>query len=165
MRDGVIIKTVINGMIFDGQTKDPIQQAVRDALIAFMAAMAEAAGSRHQRSSAGRNCRRKGQGSDLPRSEAQLQQEAAGDRDQDALRRGRSVSYFEGDRPLTPGCAADPCSACRSRASASGLGSVDARLHCDLMPASARIDYWVPMTTRPKLGRKLPVRYKFAFSK
>src|SRR5262245_17663826 len=42
MRDGVVIKTVINSMTFDGQTKDPIQQAVRDALIAFMAAMAEA---------------------------------------------------------------------------------------------------------------------------
>ncbi|RUV32642.1 recombinase family protein [Mesorhizobium sp. M7A.F.Ca.MR.148.00.0.0] len=42
MRDGVIIKTVINGMVFDGATKDPIQQAVRDALIAFMAATAEA---------------------------------------------------------------------------------------------------------------------------
>jgi putative DNA-invertase from lambdoid prophage Rac len=42
MRDGVIIKTVINSMVFDGATKDPIQQAVRDALIAFMAATAEA---------------------------------------------------------------------------------------------------------------------------
>lgn len=42
MRDGVVIKTVINGMVFDGVTKDPIQQAVRDALIAFMAATAEA---------------------------------------------------------------------------------------------------------------------------
>ncbi len=42
MRDGVIIKTVINAMVFDGATKDPIQQAVRDALIAFMAATAEA---------------------------------------------------------------------------------------------------------------------------
>jgi putative DNA-invertase from lambdoid prophage Rac len=42
MRDGVVIKTVINSMIFDGATKDPIQQAVRDALIAFMAATAEA---------------------------------------------------------------------------------------------------------------------------
>jgi putative DNA-invertase from lambdoid prophage Rac len=42
MRDGVVIKTVINGMVFDGATKDPIQQAVRDALIAFMAATAEA---------------------------------------------------------------------------------------------------------------------------
>lgn len=42
MRDGVIVKTVINGMVFDGATKDPIQQAVRDALIAFMAATAEA---------------------------------------------------------------------------------------------------------------------------
>jgi DNA invertase Pin-like site-specific DNA recombinase len=42
MRDGVVIKTVINGMTFDGATKDPIQQAVRDALIAFMAATAEA---------------------------------------------------------------------------------------------------------------------------
>lgn len=42
MRDGVIIKTVINAMVFNGATKDPIQQAVRDALIAFMAATAEA---------------------------------------------------------------------------------------------------------------------------
>ena len=29
-------------MVFDGATTDPIQQAVRDALIAFMAATAEA---------------------------------------------------------------------------------------------------------------------------
>lgn len=42
MRDGVVVKTVINSMVFDGATKDPIQQAVRDALIAFMAATAEA---------------------------------------------------------------------------------------------------------------------------
>lgn len=42
MRQGVIIKTVINGMTFDGATKDPMQQAVRDALIAFMAATAQA---------------------------------------------------------------------------------------------------------------------------
>src|SRR4051812_8280437 len=41
MRDGVIIKTVINGMTVDRQTSDPVQQAVRDALIAFTAAMAE----------------------------------------------------------------------------------------------------------------------------
>ena len=41
-REGVVIKTVINAMVFDGATTDPIQQAVRDALIAFMAAMAEA---------------------------------------------------------------------------------------------------------------------------
>ena len=39
---GVIIKTVINRMVFDGSTKDPIQKAVRDALIGFMAATAEA---------------------------------------------------------------------------------------------------------------------------
>jgi putative DNA-invertase from lambdoid prophage Rac len=42
MRRGVIIKTVINGMTFDGSTSDPMQQAVRDALIAFMAATAQA---------------------------------------------------------------------------------------------------------------------------
>ena len=42
MRQGVIIKTVINGMTFDGATTDPIQQAVRDALIGFMAATAQA---------------------------------------------------------------------------------------------------------------------------
>lgn len=39
---GVIIKTIINGMTFDGATTDPVQKAVRDALIAFMAATAQA---------------------------------------------------------------------------------------------------------------------------
>jgi len=42
MRRGVVIKTVINGLTFDGATKDAMQQAVRDALIAFMAATAQA---------------------------------------------------------------------------------------------------------------------------
>ncbi|MEL0438257.1 recombinase family protein [Phycobacter sp. K97] len=42
MRKGVTIKTVINSMTFDGATTDPTQQAVRDALIAFMAATAQA---------------------------------------------------------------------------------------------------------------------------
>ena len=42
MRRGVVIRTVINNMVFDGSTKDPMQQAVRDALIAFMAATAQA---------------------------------------------------------------------------------------------------------------------------
>src|SRR5262249_1960774 len=42
MRRGVVIQTVINGMTFDGATKDPIQKAVRDALIAFMSATAQA---------------------------------------------------------------------------------------------------------------------------
>ena len=42
MRQGVVIRTVINGLTFDGATTDPMQQAVRDALIAFMAATAQA---------------------------------------------------------------------------------------------------------------------------
>lgn len=42
MRQGIVIKTVINGMTFDGATTDPIQKAVRDALIAFMAAISQA---------------------------------------------------------------------------------------------------------------------------
>jgi putative DNA-invertase from lambdoid prophage Rac len=42
IRRGVIVRTVINNMAFDGSTKDPMQQAVRDALIAFMAATAQA---------------------------------------------------------------------------------------------------------------------------
>lgn len=42
MRQGVVIRTVINNMTFDGATQDPMQQAVRDALIAFMAATAQA---------------------------------------------------------------------------------------------------------------------------
>ncbi len=42
MRRGVVIRTVINNMVFDGATKDPMQMAVRDALIAFMAATSQA---------------------------------------------------------------------------------------------------------------------------
>ncbi|CAA0093346.1 Transposon Tn3 resolvase [Starkeya nomas] len=42
MRRGVVIKTIINGLTFDGATNDPVQMAVRDALIAFMAATAQA---------------------------------------------------------------------------------------------------------------------------
>lgn len=42
MRRGVVVKTVINGMVFDGATTDPVQMAVRDALIGFLAATAQA---------------------------------------------------------------------------------------------------------------------------
>lgn len=42
MRRGVIVRTVINNLTFDGATTDPMQQAVRDALIGFMAATAQA---------------------------------------------------------------------------------------------------------------------------
>jgi putative DNA-invertase from lambdoid prophage Rac len=42
MMRGVVIKTVINGMTFDGATTDPMQEAARDALVVFMAASAQA---------------------------------------------------------------------------------------------------------------------------
>ena len=42
MRRGIVIRTVINNFTFDGSTKDPMQKAVRDALIAFMSAMSQA---------------------------------------------------------------------------------------------------------------------------
>jgi DNA invertase Pin-like site-specific DNA recombinase len=41
MRRGIIIRTVINNFTFDGSTKDPMQKAVRDALVAFTAATAK----------------------------------------------------------------------------------------------------------------------------
>lgn len=42
MKRGIVVKTVINRMVFDGSTTDPTQMAVRDSLIAFMAATAQA---------------------------------------------------------------------------------------------------------------------------
>ena len=42
MKRGILIRTVINGLVFDGATKDPMQMAVRDALISFMAALSQA---------------------------------------------------------------------------------------------------------------------------
>jgi len=37
-----VIRTVINNMTFDGATTNPMEKAVRDALIAFMAALGQA---------------------------------------------------------------------------------------------------------------------------
>ncbi len=42
MAQGVVIRTIINNFNFDGATRDPVQKAVRDSLIAFMAATAQA---------------------------------------------------------------------------------------------------------------------------
>ena len=42
IRRQIRIETVINRMTFDGTATDPMRQAVRDLLIAFMAAMAQA---------------------------------------------------------------------------------------------------------------------------
>jgi putative DNA-invertase from lambdoid prophage Rac len=42
MRRGIVVRTVINNLTFDGATTDPMQQAVRDALIGFLAATAQA---------------------------------------------------------------------------------------------------------------------------
>lgn len=42
MQRGVIIRTIINSMVFDGATKNPMEMAVRDALIGFMSASAQA---------------------------------------------------------------------------------------------------------------------------
>lgn len=42
IRRGIRIETVINKLCFDGTTTDPMKQAVRDSLVAFMAATAQA---------------------------------------------------------------------------------------------------------------------------
>jgi DNA invertase Pin-like site-specific DNA recombinase len=42
LRKGVVIRTVINNLTLDGATTNPMEKAVRDALVAFMAASAQA---------------------------------------------------------------------------------------------------------------------------
>ena len=42
IRRGIRLETVINRMSFDGTTTDPMKQAIRDSLVAFMAATAQA---------------------------------------------------------------------------------------------------------------------------
>jgi putative DNA-invertase from lambdoid prophage Rac len=42
MERGVIVKTVLNKMVFDGSIDEPTQMAVRDSILAFLAAMAQA---------------------------------------------------------------------------------------------------------------------------
>ena len=64
---GVTIKTVINGMTFDAKPQDAMGKAVRDAMLSFMSAMAEAqavamkeaqaVGIAHSREAAPTKCR------------------------------------------------------------------------------------------------------------
>lgn len=42
MKEGVIVRTVIGNMTFDGSTDDPMGMAIRDAMIRFLAATAQA---------------------------------------------------------------------------------------------------------------------------
>lgn len=42
MKEGVIVRTVIGNMTFDGATDDPMGMAIRDAMIGFLAATAQA---------------------------------------------------------------------------------------------------------------------------
>ena len=42
VRRGIVIRTVISNFTIDGTTRDPMQKAIRDALIGFMAAVGEA---------------------------------------------------------------------------------------------------------------------------
>jgi Resolvase, N terminal domain len=71
MRRGVVIKTVINGFTFDGATKDPMQKAVRDALIAFMAALGQAQAEATKLAQRA-GIERQGRGESVPRPQAQL---------------------------------------------------------------------------------------------
>jgi DNA invertase Pin-like site-specific DNA recombinase len=41
MRKGVIVRTVIGNMTFDGSVTDPMHQAIRDSMLRFLAAMAQ----------------------------------------------------------------------------------------------------------------------------
>ena len=112
MRRGVVVKTVINSMVFDGATKDPMQKAVRDALIAFMAATAEAqaeatkaaqkAGIAHAKASEGR--RYLGRKPSFDRSQFDSVREALGRGDAIAAIAkssgiGRSAVYLIRDEP------------------------------------------------------------------
>ena len=73
IRRVVIVRTVINGLTFDGATKDPMQMAVRDALIGFMAATAQAQAEATKEARARGHRARQGQRRKLPRAQAELQ--------------------------------------------------------------------------------------------
>ena len=124
MREGVVIKTVINAMVFDGATTDPIQQAVRDALIAFMAAMAEA------QAVATKEAQRAGIAAARATGRAYRGRKPSYNRKQlDVVNRmlstgRRGFSHFEGDGTYPPGGAADQGQPSRCGARVEGMGYV-----------------------------------------
>ena len=103
MKRGIVIRTVINGLVFDGATKDPMQMAVRDALISFMAAPLAGASRGDQRSAARRYRARQGPRRRLPRQEAVLHARATGSGPRHADDRDVNQHDRQDDRPLTAG--------------------------------------------------------------
>jgi Resolvase, N terminal domain len=100
MKRGIVIRTVINGLVFDGATKNPMQMAVRDALISFMAALSQAqAEATREAQRAGiehaKTPRRR-----LPRQEAVLHAQATGSGPRHADDRDVDQHDRQDDRPL-----------------------------------------------------------------
>ena len=100
MRRGVIVRTVINNLTFDGATADPMQQAVRDALIGFMAATAQA------QAEAGKEAQRAGIDHAKGREDAYRGRKPSFTRDQleavqGALAQGQGVSAIAAATGLT----------------------------------------------------------------
>lgn len=100
MRRGVVVRTVINGLTFDGATEDPMQQAVRDALIGFMAATAQA------QAEATKEAQRAGIDHARAREDAYRGRKPSFTRDQfvavrDALGQGEGISSIASTHGLT----------------------------------------------------------------
>jgi hypothetical protein len=74
---GVVIRTVINNMTFDGATNDPMQEAVRDALI--HGRHCSSTGGGDQGSSEGWHCPREGHRQRFPWPQAILQPKPVSD--------------------------------------------------------------------------------------
>ena len=116
MRRGVVVRTVINGLTFDGATKDPMQHAVRDALIGFLAATAQANAEAIKEAQRGGSYEGKGRRNEVPRTQAQLHSQpvhhrAGYDR---AVRR---------DRPDRKGYRPEPTGDLSDQGRSSGSGS------------------------------------------
>ncbi len=126
MRRGVVVRTVINGLTFDGATADPMQSAVRDALIGFMAALSQAQAEATKEAQKRRDRPRQGQGrgQPLPRPGPELRSRAAR-RGAGHARSGLGrVGGRQGRGPVAPGRLPHPGRSGRRRGDARDVGAI-----------------------------------------
>ena len=156
MRRGVVIRTVINGLVFDGATKDPMQMAVRDALISFMAALSQAQAEATKEAQRAGIEHAKARDS-LPRQEAVLHAPATGSGPRHADDWDVNQHDRQDDWPLTAGDLSAQGQSSMGRGRTRYMGGLVARRRSDGQEAHSEV--LSPRHSEQRLsGPRCPIR-------
>ncbi len=145
MRRGVVVRTIINGLVFDGATTDPMQAAVRDALIGFMAALsqAQAEATKEAQKAGVAHAKAKGECQPLSWPRAELRSRPVHHRAGHARAGFRHIRHRQGHRPHPADRLSHPSRSGRGGGDAHDLGGGQAlkKAAVTLIPLSNVLAY------------------------